>query len=262
MRPAWPLVILLGAVFACRPSSGGVPEAMAADARGVALVELFTSEGCSSCPPADAVLNALAAEARTHRTPVYTLAWHVDYWDSLGWPDPLASPLMTARQQDYARAFGARGLYTPQMIVGGTEELAGADEVHAREAVARELGRATGASLQARVRLGTAGALVVAYDVRGAPPGTRVNAALVEDGLVVGVRAGENAGRTLRHDGVVRAVGSSSLPDAGAGELQLRPPAGLVAENASIVAWVDAPAPPGARGRPVVAAVRAALPTN
>jgi hypothetical protein len=262
MRLLWTIVVLVGACSACRPSSGGVPEAMAADARGVALVELFTSEGCSSCPPADDVLNTLVADARAHGTPVYALAFHVDYWDSLGWPDPFASPLMTARQQDYARAFGARGLYTPQMVVGGTEEFTGSDDGRARDAVARGLSHATAASLTARVRRNADGALVVAYAARGTPVGTRVNAALVEDGLVVRVRAGENSGRTLRHDGVVRGFASAPVSDAGAGELQLRAPPGLVAANASFVAWLEAPAAAAAKGLPVIAAVRAAFPAN
>ena len=127
MRNLTPLLLLVGAVCACRPSSAGVSEAMAAEGGGVAVVELFTSEGCSSCPPADDVLNALAADARTRHTRVFALAMHVDYWDSLGWPDPFASPAMTSRQQDYARSFGVRGLYTPQMVVGGAEEFTGSD---------------------------------------------------------------------------------------------------------------------------------------
>jgi hypothetical protein len=253
--------VLLGfAVIACRPGSAGVSEAQAAEARGVALVELFTSEGCSSCPPADDVLNALAADARARGTPVYALAMHVDYWDSLGWPDPFASPQLTARQGDYARAFGRRGLYTPQMVVGGTEEFTGSDDDRAREAVARALARSTSASLGARVRAETSGELAVAYEARGAGAGAHVYAALVEDGLVVHVRAGENANRSLRHDGVVRSLVSSALGETARGELRLRPPAGVVAARASVVAWVDVPAAPPGQGRPVVAAVRAALP--
>jgi hypothetical protein len=233
---------------------------MAAEGSGVAVVELFTSEGCSSCPPADDVLNALAADARTRHTRVFALAMHVDYWDSLGWPDPFASPAMTSRQQDYARSFGVRGLYTPQMVVGGTEEFTGSDDSRAHDAVSRALARTGGATLGARVRRNADGSLTVAYEAKGAPSGSRVDAALVEDGLAVHVRAGENSGRTLRHDGVVRALVSEALPESGRGETSVRPPAGVVEANASVVVWVESRLDPQSKGRPIVAAVRAPLP--
>jgi hypothetical protein len=98
-----------------------MPEARADEVprseRGVAVVELFTSEGCSSCPPADLLLGDLARQ----NVAVYPLEFHVDYWNGLGWPDRFSSSDWTQRQRAYARSLGDRGLYTPQMIVGGTD---------------------------------------------------------------------------------------------------------------------------------------------
>src|SRR5580765_6853437 len=92
------------------PASAGEPLARSTTATPV-VVELFTSQGCSSCPPADAFLGELAA-----RTDVLALSMHVDYWDYIGWKDPFASPAMTARQRSYAASRGRGSLYTPQMM--------------------------------------------------------------------------------------------------------------------------------------------------
>src|ERR1700761_4599853 len=85
-----------------------------------AVVELFTSEGCSSCPPADAALAEIVADARKSGAPIFPLAFHVDYWNNLGWTDRFSDPAYSRRQSDYARARKADDLYTPQMIVNGT----------------------------------------------------------------------------------------------------------------------------------------------
>src|SRR5579872_1033847 len=121
------------AVSACRASgAAGIAEARADELPtspgGIAVVELFTSEGCSSCPPADLALADLERQSRA----VYALEFHVDYWDRLGWPDRFSSPDWTRRQREYAEAFGARGLYTPQMIVGGTDAFTGSDRARAQ----------------------------------------------------------------------------------------------------------------------------------
>ena len=110
--------------------------------RPTAVVELFTSQGCNSCPPADELLSDLAASGE-----VVALAYHVDYWDYLGWRDTLASPENTARQHEYSRAFGDRMVYTPQAIVNGRQQTNGAKRHKVESAIRRMQGTAEGMSV-------------------------------------------------------------------------------------------------------------------
>ena len=248
------------ALACCRsPPSSPLPEARAdepAHAPGVAaVVELFTSEGCSSCPPADAVLADLAgAEARG----VFALAFHVDYWDGLGWPDRFASPQSTARQREYARAFGSEGMYTPQMIVGGADEFAGSNRDRADSAVARALARPAVAQLSVVPRRTGADAIAVDFVAAGAPAGSRLTVAVVQRSATTKVRAGENAGRTLHHANVVRAFAELPLTGpSGSTTITVRPP--LAREDGEVIAYVQR-ASGGSRGMPILAATSGPLP--
>jgi hypothetical protein len=228
------------ALTACRSGSSPVPEARADDTPnrtgpGVAVVELFTSEGCSSCPPADAVLADLATSGDRS---VYALAFHVDYWDDLGWADRFASPAYAARQRSYARALGVRGVYTPQMVVDGTEGLTGSDRGRATAAIARALQRPAAATLALKVRPTGEKALTVDYEAKGAPTGSALNVALVERDASSAVRAGENAGKTLRHVNVVRAFVTMPLTSS-TGSVPVPYPAGLRSEDIEAIAYVQ-----------------------
>jgi hypothetical protein len=170
------------------------PAAFAADGTHPTVVELFQSQGCSSCPPAAANVRAVS-----DRPDVLALAFEVDYWDRLGWKDTFSSPAWTARQYAYARAMGRDGVYTPQIVVNGRTEGDGLD--------------AGGlATLMERGDRGASGPSV-AFDGRtvkigqGAAPagGAEVWVARYDPRVVeVAVRRGENAGRTLPHKDVVR----------------------------------------------------------
>ncbi len=177
-----------------------LPALALAAAHPVAVVELFTSEGCSSCPPADAVLSELARDPR-----VIALGFHVDYWDGLGWKDPLSSPQASARQHRYARAL-ARGDYTPQMVVNGRAQLIGSDGDAARAAVKRALA----APAAVDVELSRAGD-TLSWKLDKPAPGAALTVALVIDDVVHRIPRGENAGRTLHHDRAVRSVTTSTL---------------------------------------------------
>ena len=179
------------------------------------VVELFTSEGCSSCPPADHVLSRLAKEQPIPGAQVIALGMHVTYWDRLGWKDPASLNEATQRQQDYGSVFGAERMYTPQAVVDGREEMIGSDEAGVRRAIAK-------AATQPHARLSVTatkqgGDVVVVKAVASEiPPG--VNERLVgriiltEDDLTSIVKRGENGGRTLHNDAVVRRV-SPALAD-------------------------------------------------
>jgi hypothetical protein len=168
------------------------------------LVELFTSEGCSSCPPADALLMRLGRTQPVREANVMVLEEHVDYWDRLGWKDPFTSKAATSRQQEYGEAFGGQQVYTPQMVVDGHAEFVGNSEGEALRAV-----RAAGSAPKPAVRLSWADGGMLAIHVEPLTSATQgdtaqVVLAVAENMLHSDVKRGENAGRALEHDGVVR----------------------------------------------------------
>ncbi len=160
------------------------------------LVELYTSQGCSSCPPADALFERLAA-----RGDVLALALHVDYWDYIGWKDTFASPAYTARQKDYARVVESRTIYTPQMVIGGQDHLVGTREMELAELIERHK------DLPERVRLTvirTGDTLAVTAEPAGALPAEMV-VQLVRfmPEATVSIERGENAGETITYINIV-----------------------------------------------------------
>ncbi len=176
------------------------PALAAAEPRPPVLVELFTSEGCSSCPPADAALAMLARDPAFRAAEVVPLELHVDYWNHLGWADPFSAPEFTARQEEYARALGGDGLYTPQMVVDGWVSGV-ATPAGLRRGIEKAAGRGK-QRLEVLVASGRHGLEVV---VR--PPGGlagRLVVALSEDRLSSKVERGENRGLTLAHAPVAR----------------------------------------------------------
>lgn len=172
------------------------------------LVELFTSEGCSSCPPADALLERLVSTQPGAGAEIIGLGQHVDYWDQLGWKDRFSSAALTSRQQAYSARFSNESIYTPQMVVDGRAEFVGSDAAAARTAIDR-----AAATRHAVVRIGVepgaADRLAVSVAVTDLPPvgtGDRADiiVAVTEDQLRSDVKRGENHGRTLAHAAVVR----------------------------------------------------------
>jgi hypothetical protein len=165
------------------------------------LVELFTSEGCDSCPPADRWLSATFAPDRAATASV--LAFHVDYWVRLGWKDRFAAPQFTSRQYAAMRANGATFVYTPQVLVQGREVEAGA-----RAAAEKSLSSARARPPRAAIELsiqGTSARLVATVDA-GAKKSAALWLVYTDNGLVTDVKAGENRGVRLTHDHVVRAL--------------------------------------------------------
>ncbi|RAO10339.1 DUF1223 domain-containing protein [Micromonospora noduli] len=205
---------------------------------GFAVVEMFTSQGCNSCPPAEELLSEIERDARDRGQNVFTLGFHVDYWDDLGWPDQFADAAYTARQEAYARAFGTRGLYTPQMVVNGTVEFVGSDR--RRTAAAIMSAMASTATTPLALSIANLGNDRVMVDYRTEQPPERavLQVAVVERDLTSEIARGENAGRTLRQDNVVRAFRSVGL-DAERGQVELATPPGLDPGSASVVGYVQ-----------------------
>ncbi len=165
------------------------------------VVELFTSQGCSSCPPADRLLRELG-----HEPGVIALSFHVDYWNRLGWADPFSSAEWSRRQSEYAAAFDRAGVYTPQMVVAGADEMVGSDENRVRRAIASARANATEARVAITARV--EGGMLVAearVEIENRDPSKHQLILLVtESGLITAVARGENAGSTSAHDFVVR----------------------------------------------------------
>ncbi|MDB5050355.1 MAG: hypothetical protein JWO30_3426 [Fibrobacteres bacterium] len=203
-----------------------------------AVVELFTSEGCSSCPPADKLLSELAAESERDGKSVFTLSFHVDYWNYLGWADPFSRTEFSERQERYARALGGR-VYTPQMIVNGKEEFVGSQGGTARKTIGSALGQSASAAIALESERGDGKALEIRYRVTGHREGDLLNIALVEKGLSVPVKRGENGGRTLKHENVVRDFRTVRLDAQGSGTVKLEMKEGLRRENASLIAYAQ-----------------------
>jgi hypothetical protein len=199
--------------------AGGMPAARAGGAPHRPVVaELFTSEGCSSCPPADALLSEVA---RT-RPDVLALAFHVTYWDKLGWPDPFALPDATERQRAYRHSLGLDALYTPQLVVDGTRDVLGSDHDAVRAALAAAAGEAGAAVAIQLSRFG--GTVRVAV---GAGQGRAMLLLLGYDAAHrTPVARGENAGQVLTESNVVRELRPLGRWDGAAQQFDVAPPRG------------------------------------
>lgn len=219
------------------------PEAPAPES--LALIELFTSEGCSSCPPADQLLNELAAPGPGSRR-VLCIAYHVDYWDHLGWKDPFASAAFTQRQRDYAAALKTDRVYTPQSIVNGTNGFVGSDGRKMTEAIDAALAAPPQVRIDAALGQTINPGQTLTVPVKVSPVGQnkladdlRIFAAITEDKLTSQVTRGENEGRKLNHEAVCRLL-IDARPDAsGSAQLELVVPAGINAAHARIIIWAQ-----------------------
>jgi len=184
----------VGAVLGCLALAGG---ADAQETRSPVVVELYTSQGCSSCPPADEILARLAKDPR-----VIALALHVDYWDYLGWKDKFADPKFSARQKSYAKAIRDRMVYTPQMIVQGQDRVVGSrgDEIEA--AILRQMDRPS--AVRMMLEQGDGGRVTIRAEA-DPPPGKMLRVQLVRfrPAQDVAIKRGENSGRSLTYHNIV-----------------------------------------------------------
>ncbi len=210
-------------------------------ARIPVLLELFTSEGCSSCPPADALVLRLLAEQPIDGVEVVALSEHVDYWNRLGWRDPFSDGLFSARQEAYAPLAAGR-IYTPQVVIDGSFAVPGNDPQSVRGALKAAAGLPRG-KVALQVRREDAKSMTVSVRAEGLLQGGTLFVALLEDGLSVRVTAGENEGRTLPHAAVVRTLRPLGESKAGSaqGEARLALEPGWSAERLRVVAFVQRP---------------------
>ncbi len=203
-------LIVLGGVGALALGIAGHRAATAAvgGTRTPVIVELFTSEGCSSCPPADAELKRLKEEQPVPGAQVIALSEHVDYWNHLGWADPFSSAAFSARQSDYAQALRLPEVYTPQEVVDGQTEFVGSDRGRAEEAITRAA-RVSKRSVQLAWDRAATDEPTLRVQIDPLAAGHEgetadVMLAITEDNLKSNVTRGENAGNRLGHTAVVR----------------------------------------------------------
>lgn len=206
-----------GPAAAATPAASATPANLAASANaaapGTVIVELFTAQGCSSCPPADRLLARIGQDPKLGGAKVIPLGFHVDYWNRQGWFDPFSSEVWTKRQATYDKAlFHSDNVYTPQLVINGRTECVGSKEPEVTNLITTALATppAGEVSLSAPEKPlpatggGSSRIVVTARMLRPAAHGLDVWVALTENNLTTAVRSGENASQTLRDDHVVR----------------------------------------------------------
>jgi hypothetical protein len=176
-----------------------------------AVIELFTSEGCNTCPPAEKLFSEMKSDAKKNGKNIFFLEYHVDYWNRLGWKDPYSSFQFTNRQKNYTSVLNEESMYTPMMIVNGTKSFIGSDKQKANAAVDEALNSPSASELKIKVDSTASDTLYLHYETTKADKNYFIRAAITEDGLVSKIIKGENSGLTLTHDAVVRIFYSSEV---------------------------------------------------
>ena len=204
----------------------------------VAVLELFTSQGCSSCPAADRLLTETLNQAARSRQNIIGLSFHVDYWNRLGWKDPFSSAAFTKRQYQYGERFAKNGVYTPQQVLNGQQEFVGSNRARQQAALQTALGQPATVEVRLSAPAPAAGKLTVGYQLAGDLTDAVLHVALVSKRAETSVQRGENSGRKLAHNNVVRVF--QTVPAVASGTLSLPLPAGFDARNGAVVGYVQA----------------------
>jgi hypothetical protein len=206
------------------------------EGKGFAVLELFTSEGCSSCPPADELLARIQKE--TQRKAVYVLVYHVDYWDRQGWKDAFSSAEFSNRQMQYSHWLSVSPVYTPQVVINGKAEFVGSNESAIRQAISGQLAASPNATLALQIHPDKE-KLTMQYQVSNAVEGSRLLIVLLQKTAQSKVSRGENAGRTLSHVQIVREWQSEPLNPGGKGSSALVLPKDFNVQHWDVVGLVQ-----------------------
>ncbi len=206
------------------------------DKKGFALLELYTSEGCSSCPPADELLGKIQNELRDKN--VYVLSYHVDYWDKQGWKDIFSNADYTKRQYDYARYMGKDPIYTPQVIINGKIDYIGSQETSLRNGIKSALSKTASTNLSLETSQ-DANSFSVNYNVEGTSKNSRLLIAVVQKEAKSNVKRGENANRVLSHYQIVRQLQSVDLNKAKKGTASVHLPKNFNTKDFEIIGFVQ-----------------------
>ncbi len=198
-----------------------------------AVLELFTSEGCSSCPPADEILRGVAIQDN-----VFALSFHVTYWNKLGWKDAFSQKMFDERQYAYGRLMQSNGVYTPQLVVNGSEEFVGSRKSQTEKSVEKALSQKAEASIVLNKTLEN-NTLKAHYKLGGNFKNTVLNIALVERNIETKVLRGENGGRVLKHDNVVRDFQTLKVDAVVEGTVSLNIPSDFKQKDGVVIAYLQ-----------------------
>lgn len=204
---------------------------------GFAVVELFTSEGCSSCPPADAVVAKLEKESAGK--PIYILAFHVDYWNSLGWRDVFSSAENSNRQRDYARYLKLSSVYTPQIVVNGKTEFVGSEEGTLHKAISAALQKDAPVQLSLANMQISRNVVMVHYDAKQNDSHSVLLLALVQKSAQSHVKAGENSGRMLSHVQIVQKLQGVALGNNKTGTERINLPNDFTPQGWEVIGFIQ-----------------------
>ncbi len=206
---------------------------------GFALVELFTSQGCSSCPSAEKVLSEVVGDAAKNNKPVYVLSYHVDYWNKYGWKDPYSSMRFTRRQSNYVSATASDEVYTPQVYVNGNEGFVGSDSKRLNIEIEKGIKTLPKQTLQiTKSNVTAVDTLVLNYTVTKSDANYNLVVAVVEKSVTTKVGKGENIGKTLTQDNIVRLFDVYPL-DSIKGTVKLAKNKLTLNNNFSLIAFVQ-----------------------
>ncbi len=220
--------------------------------KGFAVIELFTSEGCSSCPPADELVAKIQKESNNQ--PVYILAYHVDYWNRLGWKDVFSNHAYSERQYQYSKWLKLSGVYTPQVVVNGRKEFVGSEEGTMRNAIKSGLQNIAAGQLHLVNVKSDNHQIEVQYHADAVGNSTSLVLALVQKAASTQVKGGENGGHTLSHVQIVRNLQTIALEGKSSGSAKISLPASLDPKGLELIAFLQ-----NTRNGEITAAAKSAL---
>jgi hypothetical protein len=237
MKSNYIIIAVFGAVISIFMACGFMtldrkPASKHLAANGFAVIELFTSEGCSSCPSADeAIANLLAKDIKN----VYVMGYHVDYWNRLGWKDQFSKAEYSERQNKYAAVLGLNSVYTPQVVVNGSSEFVGSDQDMLNSTVENDLQNETNqnVSVTASKAYNTVN---INYNIDGNSE-VLLNLALIQPEATTDVKRGENGGRILHHVNIVRSL--KTIDAKGKGVVTIEIPEGLTNTPLQLIAYIQ-----------------------
>nr|WP_067056743.1 DUF1223 domain-containing protein [Mucilaginibacter sp. L294] len=228
------IIVVISAAFI---NKSKVKPTIITNGEGFAVVELFTSEGCSSCPPADELLAKIQKE--TAGKPVYILAYHVDYWNRLGWKDVFSKAEYSQRQSTYSKWLKLSGVYTPQAIVNGQTEFVGSAQGTLHNAINAGLKNEAKAQITLSNVVVNGHIATLKYNAAGYADNTSLQLALVQKNAVSHIKSGENGGRTLSHIQIVNELKGIPLSKNKPGETTIKLPDNFTATGFELIAFLQ-----------------------